>query len=253
LEIASKVQEAKKESERLLALLPWQILAELRDHTGFANWKENTDGWGTLEEHCDPSQCAGVTVDDDGEITKIKLGSSNLAGALPDSIGQLSSLKELHCGWNAITAVPASLKALTNLTLLHLQDNPELQLPSGAPLDSDYGDAQYDSAKAVRGFLAWLAKGGTDNGSNASKVQEAKKESERLLPWQILVELYEACGNELEGWDTLEEHRDPSECAGVTVDDSGEITEIDLSDSNLSGKPPPPPFNHLPSYDNQLT
>jgi hypothetical protein len=74
--------KAKKESKRLL---PWQILVELRDHTGFANWKENTGGWGTLKKHRDPSQCAGVTVDDSVEITKIDLSSSNLAGCKPDN------------------------------------------------------------------------------------------------------------------------------------------------------------------------
>ena len=74
------VEQKTQEEARLL---PWQILVELRDHTGFANWKENTDGWGTLEEHRDPSQCAGVTVDDSGEITKIDLRSSNLAGGKP--------------------------------------------------------------------------------------------------------------------------------------------------------------------------
>jgi hypothetical protein len=70
------VQEARKESERLL---PWQILGELRNHTGFANWSQNTDGWGALEEHRDPSRCAGVTVES-GKITKISLSFSNLVG-----------------------------------------------------------------------------------------------------------------------------------------------------------------------------
>jgi hypothetical protein len=80
------VEEANKESERLL---PWQILVELRDLTGFANWENNKvpnwnkDGWGTLEEHRDPSQCAGVTVDDSGEITEIDLSDSNLSGGKP--------------------------------------------------------------------------------------------------------------------------------------------------------------------------
>jgi hypothetical protein len=121
------VEEAKKESDPSAAivdaavvpppveqktqeearLLPWQILVELRDHTGFADWSDNTDGWDTLEEHRDPSQCAGVTMDDDdakewnyvsrrfetedglpytsvnGEITEIELSDSNLAGGKP--------------------------------------------------------------------------------------------------------------------------------------------------------------------------
>ena len=47
------------------------------------------------------------------------------------------------------------LKRLTNLTQLYLNDNPELQLPPGAPLDSD-GDPYYDDADAVRAFLDCL-------------------------------------------------------------------------------------------------
>jgi hypothetical protein len=67
-----KEPEEEKEEE-------WQVLAELRDHTGFANWSKNTGGWGTLEEHRDPSRCAGVTVES-GKITKIDLDDSNLVG-----------------------------------------------------------------------------------------------------------------------------------------------------------------------------
>jgi hypothetical protein len=63
----------------------WRVLAELRDATGFAYWSANKlnddleDGWGTLEEHHDPSRCAGVTMES-GKITKIELINSNLAG-----------------------------------------------------------------------------------------------------------------------------------------------------------------------------
>jgi hypothetical protein len=54
-------------------------LVDIRDATDFANWSKNKDGWDTLEEHCDPSRCAGVTMES-GTITKISLPSSNLNG-----------------------------------------------------------------------------------------------------------------------------------------------------------------------------
>jgi hypothetical protein len=57
----------------------WQILVEMRDAAGYADWTCNTEGWGTLEEHKDPSRCAGVTTES-GKITKIDLSNSNLAG-----------------------------------------------------------------------------------------------------------------------------------------------------------------------------
>ena len=52
---------------------------DIRVATDFANWSKNKDGWDTLEEHHDPSRCAGVTMES-GTITKIDLGNSNLSG-----------------------------------------------------------------------------------------------------------------------------------------------------------------------------
>jgi hypothetical protein len=57
----------------------WQILVKMRDATGYADWTRNTEGWDTLEEHKDPSRCAGVTIES-GKITKINLNSANLTG-----------------------------------------------------------------------------------------------------------------------------------------------------------------------------
>jgi hypothetical protein len=57
----------------------WQILVEMRDAAGYAGWTRNTEGWDALEEHTDPSRCAGVTIES-GNITQINLTDSNLAG-----------------------------------------------------------------------------------------------------------------------------------------------------------------------------
>ena len=38
------------------------------------------------------------------------------------------------------------------------------------------------------------------------------------------------------GWDTLEEHRDLGRCEGVSINEFGEIIEIDLARSNLQGE-----------------
>jgi hypothetical protein len=48
-----------------------------------------------------------------------------------------------------------------------------------------------------------------------------------------------------DGWDTLEEHHDPSRCEGVTMD-SGTITEIGLEHSNLNGGEFS--LSHMPRY-----
>ena len=50
-----------------------------------------------------------------------------------------------------------------------------------------------------------------------------------------------------DGWDTLEKHHDPSRCGGVTME-SGKITKIDLSSSDLTGGE-----STMRLKDNQLT
>jgi Leucine-rich repeat (LRR) protein len=135
-----QLEERKDQLEKDLEFakgvrLPWQILVELRDHTGFANWKESTNGWGTLEEHRDPSQCAGwvngnlagVTVDDSGEITKIDLRSSNLAGGKPPCTPPphltICLARTTSTTTNAHSVLPESIGQLQSLTKLWLQEN----------------------------------------------------------------------------------------------------------------------------------
>jgi hypothetical protein len=62
----------------------------------------------------------------------------------------------------------------------------------------------------------------------------------RVEEWQILSELKANTGfanwsKNTDGWDTLEEHHDPGKCAGVTIMESGKITHIILTNSNLMG------------------
>ena len=58
----------------------WEILVKLRDGTGYVGWSNKKEGWDTLEEHKDPSQCSRIEVDASGKITKILLYGSNLTG-----------------------------------------------------------------------------------------------------------------------------------------------------------------------------
>ena len=58
----------------------WSILVKLRDGTGYAGWQGENEGWDTLEEHKDPSQCSGITVDASGKITEINRCGKKLTG-----------------------------------------------------------------------------------------------------------------------------------------------------------------------------
>ena len=63
-----------------VGLLEWQVLVELRDALNYESWTKNKEGWDALEEHNDPSSCAGVTVGEDGNIIKIGLIRMSLEG-----------------------------------------------------------------------------------------------------------------------------------------------------------------------------
>jgi hypothetical protein len=58
----------------------WSTLVKLRDGTGYAGWQGENEGWDTLEEHKDPSQCSGIAVDASGKIAEIDLCGKKLTG-----------------------------------------------------------------------------------------------------------------------------------------------------------------------------
>ena len=66
----------------------------------------------------------GISVDDNGDIVSIKLNDQNLYGTIPDSIGELTTLKTLILSYNSILGpIPASIANLTNLEVLDLDYN----------------------------------------------------------------------------------------------------------------------------------
>jgi len=102
------------------------------------------------------------------------------AGELPKELGKLINLTHLNVAWNSIGGelyiptymrvvllllfelarvpgrVPKELADLTKLTTLYLHPgNTDLQVPDGAPTDSD-GDMYYDDRKKVAAFQACL-------------------------------------------------------------------------------------------------
>ena len=98
--------------------------------TGGVDWYEKED-WMTDAELGD---WYGVTVDEEGRVTKLMLGNNGLAGPLPSDIQQLSALEVLELGSNALTGpIPAELGQLGALTGLFLDDN-ELSGPIPAEL-----------------------------------------------------------------------------------------------------------------------
>ena len=83
------------------------VLTALYDATGGDNWYDNTN-W--LSD-ADLGEWYGVTTDDEGYITGLKLYENDLSGAIPAELGQLARLQSLYLYGNSLTGcIPASLE-----------------------------------------------------------------------------------------------------------------------------------------------
>ena len=80
-----------------------------------------SDGWLT---DAPIGEWHGVTVDADGQVTKLDLQENGVGGAIPEEVGELTSLVELIFWNNEITGpIPAELGELTRLEILDLDWN----------------------------------------------------------------------------------------------------------------------------------
>ena len=92
------------------------VLANFYRATGGSGWTNDRDwlkgplgGW------------YGVTLNEAGRVTELRLDHNNLTGILPEELGSLAALKELDLAANKISGpLPEFLGNLTSLTYLHL-------------------------------------------------------------------------------------------------------------------------------------
>ncbi len=152
-----------------------------------------------------PSELGNLT-----EMTSLALSGNQLSGAIPSELGKLINLEDLSLWGNELTgAVPPELENLSGLTLLYLSDN---QLGGCLPeIWRDIEDSDLD-----------------DVGLQFCSDRD------------VLVALYEATDgdNWLENRNWLS-NRPLGDWYGVIADDSGRVTELNLSENELSGSIPP--------------
>ena len=95
-------------------------LVDFYNNTGGINWT-NKMNW---LQSTPLSSWYGVTLDTAGKVSSLTLGTNNLKGSIPSSIGALSNLKTISLGYNNLSgSIPTSLGNLTELTYLNLTSN----------------------------------------------------------------------------------------------------------------------------------
>ncbi|MFI5142495.1 MAG: leucine-rich repeat domain-containing protein [Thermoanaerobaculales bacterium] len=99
-----------------------QALVDLYTITNGASWTHNTNWNGAAGTEC---SWYGVTCDSGGTtVQQLKLGSNNLVGTLPATLGSLINLQILHLYSNRLSgSIPNELGNLTNLQWLELSHN----------------------------------------------------------------------------------------------------------------------------------
>jgi Leucine-rich repeat (LRR) protein len=98
-------------------------LVDLYNQCNGPNWLDQ-EGWFTLPIN----EWHGITVDSN-RVTKIQLQMNNLIGDLPESIGNLTALKDLYLIGNELTSVPQSIGNLDSLKWFWLNQNPISGIP----------------------------------------------------------------------------------------------------------------------------
>ena len=94
-------------------------LAALYEATGGDNW---TTSWDL--SNCDVCSYSGITCNEDGRVTRIKLDENNLTGFIPSEISELEYLTTLNLSRNNLSgSIPSDIGNLTNITTLYLNSN----------------------------------------------------------------------------------------------------------------------------------
>ena len=194
---------------------PWcgdadaEVLRSLYKAAGGAHWA-NLDGW--LTERL-LGRWHGVETDRIGRVSELDLTGNGLSGFLPRELGRLDRLASLKVGNDSLLGrLPQTLTAL---------DLDELRYVGTALCAPDNPT-----------FREWLDSIPEHHGTGVACAAQSDRD--------LLVEIYEATG----GPDWVDNTnwmsgRPLGQWYGVTTDNSGNVTRLDLSYNNLTGSFPP--------------
>ena len=185
-----------------------RTLMDLRRLAGGGSWT-NEENWGSNEP---VGSWYGVEANADARVTALRLSDNGLTGQLPENLGELAFLTELHLDGNDRLSGPIP----SSLTALGIQ---ELQ----------YGGTMLCTVRD-EGFRAWLNAIPTRDGDFLACNEERAD----------LMTLYHAMGGA--GWASSVNWGTSAPLDswfGINVDSAGRVREINLSRNDLSGTVPP--------------
>ena len=97
-------------------------MVALYNATDGPSWS-NTNSWDWLSD-APLEEWHGVTTDDSGGVTELRLSHNRLSGNIPAKLGSLSNLKVLELSHNQLSGeIPPELGSLPNLEVLELSNN----------------------------------------------------------------------------------------------------------------------------------
>lgn len=233
-------------------------LTALYNATGGPSWTRR-DNWLSSNPLSD---WYGVHANTDGQVTSLALGQNNLAGTIPGQIGDLASLSILQLFGNNLTGpIPAQVGKLGNLEILFLDENDlSGRLPDDLGKLAKLEWLWLNNNEGLRGalpvslmqtpliqfhysgtelcvppdaaFRAWLERIQHHEGTGVECTQSDR---------EILEAFYHATSGPTtwdrnDNWLTAAPLRD---WYGVDTDQSGNVTELDLSGNFLVGRIPP--------------
>ena len=177
-------------------------------------------------------------------LEKLDLAHNELSGVIPLELGGLINLESLSLWDNRLRGeIPAALGDLTNLTMLDLADN---RLTGTVPLQLGKLtnlDELYLSGNRLRGCLpaVWRDVGENDREQlGLSFCITASSTHSAAVDRDVLVTLYHATDGD--NWlknDNWLTGAPLDKWHGVAIDEDGRVTELDLTQNELSGKIPP--------------
>ena len=245
-------------------------LVALYNATGGANWGDNTYWLSDAPIHL----WYGVQTDEDGRVTKMDLSigggrfGNNLVGTLPAELGHLTELKWLYLSNNNLTgplpaelgnltnlevltlfnndltgSLPAELGSLTNLKVLDLYSNWNMRgpLPQSLTKLAALEEFNFDSTRlcppADSAFETWL--GRVPRSSNSVWIGCHVSQQSPARDRAALVALYNATNGAKWQYNLNWLSDEPIALwSGVTTDENGHVTELNLRWNFLNGPLP---------------